>query len=213
MMKKGSDSRKQPFAIGVMGGIGSGKSYVCRLLAQRGIPVYSSDDEAKRLMTTDPEIVHDLRQLLGNDVYEMADDQTLRLNKPLVANYLFASPDHTTRINAIVHPRVKKDFLRWMSEQSTYVVLVESALLVESHLVDVVDCVLLVDAPYRLRLQRTMQRDHATETQVVARMARQLSDEEARRYADYVILNDGAADLNEQIDKVLKHILDGIQMG
>jgi dephospho-CoA kinase len=100
-----------------------------------------------------------------------------------------------------------------MSEQSTYVVLVESALLVESHLVDVVDCVLLVDAPYRLRLQRTMQRDHATETQVVARMARQLSDEEARRYADYVILNDGAADLNEQIDKVLKHILDGIQMG
>ena len=167
-MKKGSDSRKQPFAIGVMGGIGSGKSYVCRLLAQRGIPVYSSDDEAKRLMTTDPEIVHDLRQLLGNDVYEMADDQTLRLNKPLVANYLFASPDHTTRINAIVHPRVKKDFLRWMSEQSTYVVLVESALLVESHLVDVVDCVLLVDAPYRLRLQRTMQRDHATETQVVS---------------------------------------------
>ena len=91
--------------FGVTGGIGSGKSYVLRLLAARGIPVYDSDAGAKRLMRTDTDIRKGLTDLLGEEVYT-ADGE---LNKPLVSAYLFANAQNAGRINAIVHPRVKAD--------------------------------------------------------------------------------------------------------
>ena len=100
--------------IGITGGIGSGKSYVSRLLQERGVPVYDTDSEAKRLMQADVDIRQGLTGLLGETAYQA--DGTL--NKPLVAGYLFAGPRHAARINAIVHPRVKADFLRWVATKA-----------------------------------------------------------------------------------------------
>lgn len=95
--------------LGITGGIGSGKSYVARMLSQKGFAVYDTDSEAKRLMISDTDIRRELIELLGPEVYSGE-----KLNKPLLANYLFATEDNAARMNSIVHPCVKRDFLRWL---------------------------------------------------------------------------------------------------
>lgn len=194
--------------FGVTGGIGSGKSYVLRLLAERGIPVYDSDSEAKRLMLVDADIREGLTGLLGNDVY-LPDGE---LNKPLISAYLFASVQNAERINAIVHPRVKAGFNRWASEQKAPIVALESAILFESGFEDVVDFVVTVCAPIEMRMYRVQERDGATEAQVRKRMAAQMDDEEKCKRSDFVILNDGNKPLDIQIDDLLQ-ILGGMEKG
>ena len=194
--------------FGVTGGIGSGKSYVLRLLAERGIPVYDSDSEAKRLMLVDAGIREGLTGLLGNDVY-LPDGE---LNKPLISAYLFASVQNAERINAIVHPRVKAGFNRWASEQKAPIVALESAILFESGFEDVVDFVVTVCAPIEMRMHRVQERDGATEAQVRKRMAAQMDDEEKCKRSDFVILNDGNKPLDIQIDDLLQ-ILGGMEKG
>lgn len=186
--------------LGVTGGIGSGKSYVLRLLAERGIPAYDSDSEAKRLMLVDAGIREGLTGLLGNDVY-LPDGE---LNKPLISAYLFASVQNAERINAIVHPRVKAGFNRWASEQKAPIVALESAILFESGFEDVVDFVVTVCAPIEVRMHRVQERDGATEAQVRKRMAAQMDDEEKCKRSDFVILNDGNKPLDIQIDDLLQ---------
>lgn len=187
--------------IGITGGIGSGKSYVCRLLQQRGIPVYSCDDEAKRLMQESPIIREQLCQLIGCNAYIGQE-----LNKPVIAQFLFTDSNHTTQVNHVVHPVVRQDFANWVQQQNVPIVAQESAILFEAGFQDTVDITILVYAPHSLRLQRAMKRDHATSEQIEARMAQQMDEEEKRQRADYCILNDGTSDLNLQIDNLLKNI-------
>lgn len=184
--------------LGITGGIGSGKSYVARLLAQRGLPVYDTDTEAKRLMLSDADIRAGLIGLLGERVY--VDE---KLNKPLLADYLFASDEHASRINSIVHPSVKRDFLRWAASRAEHeVVALESAILYESGFDDVVDYVVAVYAPLEVRIRRAMERDCATEEQVKSRISSQMNEELKRDRADFVIVNDGRA-LSPQLDALL----------
>lgn len=167
--------------VGITGGIGSGKSYVARMLAiEYGIPVYDCDSRAKRLMADSGTIRSSLAALLGEG-YTKQD----------IAAYLFASAGNAARINAIVHPEVKADFLRWAAAQQQEVVAIESAILIESGFTDVVDCVVVVTAPKELRVQRTMQRDACLRTEVERRMAAQMPDEERLRHAHHVVVNDG----------------------
>lgn len=188
--------------IGITGGIGSGKTYVCQLLQQRGIPVYHCDDEAKRLMTESPLIRRRLTRLLGADAYTPSG-----LNKPLIARYLFADQRHAERINRIVHPVVRQDFLLWTEQQQDAPLVVqECALLFESGFQDTVDVTVEVYAPLHLRLQRAVQRDQATPEQIQARMTQQMDEEEKRQRADFCILNDGTTDLDAQLDQLLKQI-------
>ncbi len=187
--------------IGITGGIGSGKSYVSRLLQERGVPVYDTDGEAKRLMHTDVDIRRGLTGLLGREAY-LADGT---LNKPLVADYLFAGPQHAERVNAIVHPRVKADFLRWAAERAGHAfVALESAILFESGFEDIVDVVVTVYAPREVRMRRAVERDGTTEEKIRRRMAAQLDDETKCRLSDYVIRNDGIELLPPQLDDLLK---------
>ena len=188
--------------IGITGGIGSGKTYVCQLLQQRGIPVYHCDDEAKRLMTESSVIRRRLTQILGSDTYISSG-----LNKPLIAQYLFADEKHATKVNAIVHPVVRQDFLRWTNQQKNAPIVVqECALLFESGFQDTVDVTVEIYAPLALRLERATQRDHSTAEQILARMAQQMDEEEKRRRADFTILNDGTIGVEEQIDHLLNQI-------
>ncbi|MBO4674388.1 MAG: dephospho-CoA kinase [Bacteroidaceae bacterium] len=186
--------------IGITGGIGSGKTYVCHLLQQRGIPVYHCDDEAKRLMTQSTTIRKQLSQLIGNDIYINNE-----LNKPRIAAFLFANEDNAAQVNAIVHPVVRQDFLRWTKRQHSPIVVQECALLFESGFQDTVDVTVEVFAPHDLRLQRAIQRDHATAEQIQARMAQQMDEDEKRQRADFCILNDGT-DLETQLDQLLHEI-------
>ena len=188
--------------IGITGGIGSGKTYVCQLLQQRGIPIYHCDDEAKRLMTESPVIRRRITQLLGADAYTPSG-----LNKPLIARYLFADQRHAERINRIVHPVVRQDFLQWTEQQQDAPIVVqECALLFESGFQDTVDVTVEVYAPLHLRLQRAVQRDQTTPEQIQARMAQQMDEEEKRQRADFCVLNDGTADLDAQLTQLLEQI-------
>ena len=187
--------------IGITGGIGSGKSYVCRKIAQRGIPIYSTDDHAKLLMTQDPQIIEGLKQLIGPDTYIGG-----QLNRPLIAQYLFSDPTHAAQVNAIVHPAVKRDFCSWASRQTSDIVVQECAILFESGFATTVDITVEVYAPRDIRIQRACQRDHATPAQIEARMKHQMDEEDKRQLADLCILNDGTADIDKQIDMLLKQI-------
>ena len=189
-------------SIAITGGIGSGKTFVSNLLKERGIPIYNSDDEAKRLMVSDEGIRRDLMALLGEDVY-----QGDALNKSLLASYLFADAGNAARINAIVHPRVRADFSRWLAEhQDVEVAGLECAILYEAGFEDTVDKVVMVYAPESLRIERAMKRDNATESQIRARIAAQMDDEEKSRRSDYVIYTDGRFSVEEQLSDLIKHL-------
>lgn len=186
--------------IGVTGGIGSGKSYVCRLLAQRWqLPVYDCDSAAKMLMVSSPRIRQQLQELVGDDVYDAGG----QLNKGVMSRYLFADAAHVKAVNAIVHPAVKDDFELWASQQTGDVVM-ESAILVEAGFAKAVDCLVVVEAPLALRIQRAMARDGATEEQVRARVRHQMTAEQLRAYADIVIVNDGR-DLLSQLSPIVNY--------
>lgn len=190
--------------LGVTGGIGSGKSFVCRLLERDfGIPVYDCDSRARLLMTASPDIRGGLTALLGAGVYLPGGT----LNKALLADFLFASDRNAQAVNAIVHPAVKTDFQRWAAGQSCCpLVAMESAILFESGFRDAVDAVLLVEAPLDVRLARVQERDGLTAAQVQARMNRQLSDEERRRLADFTLCNDGTVDLHSELENLLNRL-------
>jgi len=170
---------------GITGGIGSGKSYVCKLLAQRGIEVYDCDAAAKRLIRTSPRLRQQLKALIGS------------LDKAAISRFLLANEKNKQAVNAIVHPAVFQDFeesgMMWM----------ESAILFESGADKLVDRVVVVTAPEEVRIQRVMQRDGITREKALQWIARQWPQEQVKARADFEIINDGQADLNSQIERLL----------
>ena len=192
--------------IGITGGIGSGKSYVCRLLEQRGYKVYDCDSAAKRLIRTSPFIRRRLTDLIGPETYfkEYGDSSQESgeyiLNKKAVAEFLLKSEENARAIDRIVHPAVFRDFIEsgmeWM----------ESAIIYESGIYRLVDRVIVVTAPKELRIQRVIARDEISREKVLEWMSRQLPQEEVRQRADFEIVNDGQADINRQLDDILGKI-------
>ena len=184
--------------VAITGGIGSGKSYVCKLLQQRGINIYDCDQAAKRLIRTSPDIRRQLTMLIGPEAYLGEDGQGgWILNKAVVAQFLLGSEANAHAIDDIVHPAVFHDFetsgMQWL----------ESAILYESGMDELVNRVIVVTAPQEVRIQRVMQRDGISREKVLEWMSRQWSQDEIRQRADYEIINDGQADLNEQIEQLL----------
>ena len=192
--------------IGITGGIGSGKSYVCRLLEQRGYTVYDCDSAAKRLIRTSPFIRRRLTALIGPETYfKESGDRSQEsgeyiLNKKAVAEFLLKSEENARAIDRIVHPAVFRDFIEsgmeWM----------ESAIIYESGIYRLVDRVIVVTAPKELRIQRVIARDEISREKVLEWMSRQLPQEEVRQRADFEIVNDGQADINRQLDDILGKI-------
>ncbi len=181
--------------IGITGGIGSGKSFVCRRLASRGLAVYDCDSAAKRLMRDSVELRSALTQLIGADTYREGV-----LNKPVVAAFMMQSEENTLAVNRIVHPAVFRDFeasgLHW----------VESAIIFESGLWRYVDRVLCVTAPVEVRIRRVMERDGISRAKTLEWIGRQMPQEEVLACSDYEIVNDGVCDLEGQIDRLLERI-------
>lgn len=180
--------------IGITGGIGSGKSYVCKYLEQHGIEVFDCDTAAKVLMRYAPDVRQQLTELIGPDAYN-ADGS---LNKAVVAQFLLSSPANAKAIDAIVHPAVFDAFegsgLDWM----------ESAILFESGAYKLVDKVVAVVAPKEVRIQRVMQRDNISREKALDWMSRQWDQREVIRKADFVVINDGEKDLENQIIKIIE---------
>lgn len=180
-----------------------GKSYVCQLLRQRGIPIFDCDSQARRLMLTDTSLRQSLTRLIGPDTY--LGDQ---LNRPVVARFLFSNAAHAAQVNALVHPRVRTEFLRWADEQTTDIVGIESAILRQCHFDDLVDAVVLVTAPLQVRLERVAQRDGLSPADILQRIQAQEQTNQPPLPAqpEFRILNDGSHDLTPQIEELLKQI-------
>lgn len=187
--------------IGITGGIGCGKTYVCRRLETMGYPVYDCDTAAKRLMVEDAKLVQGVKRLIGDDAYLGRE-----LNKAVVAQYLFQSERHATRLNALVHPAVRQDFMQWTERQTSPYVFVESAILFQAKMDTLCDRIWCVTAPLELRLSRVMQRDHVDEQAVRHRILRQMDDSEVQRRSNDLILNDGTHDIDAQLIKLIESL-------
>ncbi len=188
--------------LGVTGGIGSGKTTVCRLFEDLGARVFYADREAKKLMEEDPAMRAEITAAFGPESYDAAG----RLDRAYLARRVFGEAASVARINAIVHPRVFRAFeaAREAAAREGVVLLVhEAALIFEAGGERYLDAVAVVDAPEAERVRRVTARDAVTPAQVRARMGHQLPPDELRRRADYVIDNTGSLeDLRRQVEQV-----------
>ncbi len=172
--------------VAVTGGIGSGKSTVCRMFGVLGIPVFEADVVAKHLMVSDPELRAALKARFGP---EMLTDQGL--DRQRLAALVFNDPAALADLNRIVHPAVRKAFQNWSAEQTSPYVIMEAAILAETGGHGGFDHVVLVSAPEDVRIDRVMQRDSVGEEAVRARIRNQATDAERESIAHHVIVNDG----------------------
>ena len=180
--------------VAICGGIGSGKSTICRMFAERGVPHYDSDSRAKVLMNESAELREALIAEFGAECY--ADGV---LNRPYLASQVFGSAEQLARLNAIVHPAVKSDFLSWAEEQEGEYCILESAILFESGFDALVDKTVAVLAPMPLRVERAMQRDGASREQIEARVKAQMSDDELMARCDFSIVNFNLEDVEKDV--------------
>ncbi len=174
--------------IGITGGIGSGKSYICKCLAKHGIKVYDCDDAAKRLIRESSNLQQQIKDLVGS------------LEKSAISKFLLSSESHQKALNDIIHPAVFHDFqisgFHWM----------ESAILYESGANKLVDKVVVVTAPEEIRIQRIMQRDNISRENVMQWLSRQWPQEKVCSLSDYEIINDGTSDIECQIEHLLEQL-------
>lgn len=183
------------FKVGITGGIGAGKSIVCRIFKVLGIPVYDADQEAKNIMIHDQKVIQSLKDAFGKQVYHASG----KLNRAYLSDLVFQDKGKLDLLNSIVHPAVIQAGALWADAQDTAYSLKEAALLFESGSYKKLDFTIMVTADESIRIQRVMQRDQITEQQVRARMEKQWPDSQKIPLADAVIINDGAQSLISQV--------------
>ena len=190
--------------VGITGGIGSGKTTVCRVFEVLGIPVFYADDAAKSIMHTDAVLREDIINSFGPNSYSENGD----LNRKFIAAIVFNNSEQLFKLNALVHPAVFRAFDRWVGEQEgVQYVLKEAALLFESDAHKMCDQSILVKSPEALKIKRIMARDQTTAEEVRLRMDRQFSDQKKEKMADHLITNDEQLLLIPQILALHKHLI------
>ena len=181
--------------IGITGGIGSGKSTAAKIFEILGVPVYYADEAAKRLMNEDKDLKENLIKIFGNSIYTDG-----LLNRPVLASMVFNDREKLTKLNSMVHPATIKDAENWMQQQITPYALKEAALIFESGGNKILNKVIGVYSPANLRIQRVIERDKIDRSAVIARMDKQMNEDEKMNLCNYVIKND---ELNMLIPQVL----------
>ncbi len=178
---------KKPLQIGITGGIGSGKSTVCRVFAVLGTPVYDADSRAKSIMTTDGILISQIKKEFGVLSYRLDGS----VDREFLAQAVFQDKKKLELLNNLVHPRVAYDYERWVNEQKSDYVQKEAALLFEAKSYLALHKIIVVYAPEEIRIKRVMQRDtHRTRQQVKEIIQNQMRDEEKLKLADFNIVND-----------------------
>lgn len=183
--------------IGITGGIGTGKSTVCRIFQMLGIPVYNADAEAKMLMINDNTLKSSIINLLGHECYLNNE-----LNRVYIASKVFNDKKLLKKLNGLVHPIVKNDFIKWCEKQHTSYLIYEAALMIESGSYKLLDKIIVVTAPFEQRIARVCERDKVDREKVLGRINNQLSQEDMLKYADHVIINNGKMSLIKQVHEL-----------
>ena len=185
--------------IGLTGGIGSGKTTIAHYLAQKGIPVYISDVEAKKVMKH-PAVIDAIKKAFGATIYD-GDE----LNRVKLAEIVFNTPERLANLNSIVHPAVKLDFKEWLARNKEHeLVVYESAILFESGSYKDFDITIAVTAPVEIRVERVLTRDKTTKDQIIKRINAQWTDEQRVSKSDFVIENIDFEKAKSQVDDILK---------
>ena len=181
--------------IGITGGIGSGKTFICKKFKEFGVPVYNADERAKFLMESDSELKSKLINYFGNEIYSNS-----KLNKKLLAEKIFNNKKDLKFINSVVHPAIDRDTKLWEEENKDKSYLIkEAALLFENKSYEQLDKTILIFAPEDERILRVMKRDRTSKEQVLSRINNQMADLDKMENADFVINNNG----KNQIDKIV----------
>ncbi len=194
----------RPKLVGITGGIGSGKSTVCKIFEVLGVKVYYADDQAKDLMETNAEVMDGIKSIFGNDAYIRN-----KLNRAHIAQMAFGNKNLLMELNKVVHPAVRNDFENWVAEYSEEkMVLKEAALLIEAGSYKELDTLLLVVADEETRITRVINRDlQRTEDQVRKIISEQLPDAEKLPLASFVIDNNGDKSLIKQVTKIHSQLI------
>ena len=193
--------------VGITGGIGSGKTTVCRIFEMLNIPIYYADDRAKWLMQHDPNLKKNIITLLGEEAYLLEGD----LNRTYIGKKIFSDKALLAKLNKLVHPAVFLDGQKWFEEQTSPYAIKEAALFYETGSYKQMDKMIVVTADREERIRRVMLRDGLERKAVEARMDKQLPEEEKIEKADYVIYNDGRELLIPkifEIDGLIRGLID-----
>lgn len=188
--------------IGITGGIGSGKSTICRVFSLLGVPVFEADKIAKQLINSHPEIKKGLIHLFGDDIYV----KNSGVDRKKLAGIIFNNDIQLAKVNALVHPVVRNEFRNWVELQHSPYVIHEAAILFESGFYKLMDFTILVSAPEKERTERVIKRDGITEALVKTRMAKQWDDSEKRKLANFEIVNDNKKMVIPKIIEIDKKI-------
>ena len=184
--------------IGITGGIGSGKTYVCQILEKMGYPVFYSDIEAKKLMQNDPKVKYEVKKILGENAYTNHE-----INRAYISKKIFNNEILRSQLNAIVHPAVYTSFDNWAERQLNKLVFNESALLFETGSYQKFDKIILVTCSSEAKKQRLKLRDQLDDNEINKRMEAQLDDVEKMKLSDFIINNDQQDTLLPQLIKII----------
>lgn len=187
--------------LGITGGIGSGKTSVCKVFSILGIPVFSADSEAQKIMNSNRNIREELNRIAGRDIYP---DNCL--DRMALAALIFKNPGLLRQVNSLVHPVVFDHFLKWTGEQNAPYVIMEAAILFESGGANLVDRIATVVAPVEERIDRVIRGNKLSREQVLDRIRNQMDDDARIMKSDYVINNSE----NEMIIPVILQIHEDI---
>ena len=189
-----------PLQIGVTGGIGAGKSIVCQIFNRLGVPVYDADSRAKNLMTTDKILISGIQKEFGSLSYGASGE----LNRAYLSSQTFGKPDRLEALNRIVHPRVAADYKEWaMSCNEVDYIIKEAALLFETESYKQLDKIVVITAPEEVRIARVLERDrHRSKDDVRKIIESQLGEEEKKKRADHIIVNDESVLVIPQVLKL-----------
>ncbi len=192
------------FKIGITGGIGSGKTTVCKVFELLGVPVFYADDVAKSIMHTDPILKSGILEIFGESSYSKMGE----LNRNYISSIVFNDNLELEKLNSLVHPAVFRAFDAWVlnHEEAPYVIK-EAALLYESDAYKMCNQSILVLSPIESRIRRVKARDGISTEDIQLRMKRQFTDEQKRKFAHHILINDEKQLLIPQIIQLHQQFL------
>ena len=189
-------------SIGITGGIGSGKSTVCKVFRLLGVPVFEADKIAKKLINSNLEIKDRLIDLYGKDIYT----ENGLVNRKKLAEIIFNDDFQLAKVNALIHPAVRNEYYNWLKNQNTTYIIHEAAILFESGFYEMMDFTILVSAPESQRIERVIKRDKISENEIKERVTKQWTDEQKQKLATIEIKNNNQNLLIPEIVRINNQI-------
>lgn len=187
--------------VGLTGNIGAGKSTIALIFKELGVPIFDADWVGKKMLAEDQEVINEIKNIFGAEVFNQNG-----LDRKKIASIVFKNQTALSQLNAIIHPRVAREFKSWVKNQKSEIVIREAAILVESNVYLDLDALIVVVCSEEERIRRVMLRDQVTKEEVQARINRQIPESEKIKVANYVIDNNEGVMVLPQVLSILNKL-------